>query len=235
MKNPPAVKTHKENGSVNIPPWFSLEEDLATAYHLMEHSSETFFLTGRAGTGKSTLLNYFRKNTIKKHVVLAPTGLAALQVGGCTIHSFFGFPLRTLVKDDPEIIRWGKAHPKMKVIRKMDTLIIDEISMVRADILDAIDQALRINLGNDIPFGGKQLIFIGDVFQLSPVQTTPERDALSDEEVYPNPYFFSSHAYRQCKPRIVELKKIYRQQDDDFIFLLNRIRRGSQRPKILAN
>lgn len=231
MKNPPAVKTHKENGSVNIPPWFSLEEDLATAYHLMEHSSETFFLTGRAGTGKSTLLNYFRKNTLKKHVVLAPTGLAALQVGGCTIHSFFGFPLRTLVKDDPEIIRWGKAHPKMKVIRKMDTLIIDEISMVRADILDAIDQALRINLGNDIPFGGKQLIFIGDVFQLSPVQTTPERDALSDEEVYPNPYFFSSHAYRQCKPRIVELKKIYRQQDDDFIFLLNRIRMGIATPE----
>ncbi len=126
---------------------------------MMEFTNETMFLTGRAGTGKSTLLNYFRKNTIKNCVVLAPTGLAALQVGGSTIHSFFGFPLRTIMKNDPDIKVWSKGHPKMRIVRKMDTLIIDEVSMVRVDLMDAIDQSLRLNMDNDIPFGGKQLIF----------------------------------------------------------------------------
>src|SRR6185312_7729138 len=116
------------------------------AYHMMEFTSDTFYLTGRAGTGKSSLLNYFRKNTVKKYVVLAPTGLAALQVGGSTIHSFFGFPLRTIMKDDPEIRAWSKGHPRLRIIKKMDTLVIDEISMVRADLLDAIDLSLRLNL-----------------------------------------------------------------------------------------
>jgi ATP-dependent DNA helicase PIF1 len=210
---------------ITIPPDFHLDDDLTAAYHMMEFTNETFYLTGRAGTGKSSLLNYFRKNTTKKHVVLAPTGLAALQVGGSTIHSFFGFPLRPLMKNDPEIYAWGKGHPRLRIVKRMHTLIIDEVSMVRADLLDAIDRSLRLNMNNDIPFGGKQVIFIGDAFQLSPVVTARDQ-AYEDNERYESPYFFSAEAFRSSKPRIVELKKIYRQHDEDFIYLLNRIRMG---------
>lgn len=214
-----------KEGGIIVPAEFRLEDDLAVAYHIMEFTSETLFLTGRAGTGKSTLLNYFRRNTVKKYVVLAPTGLAALQVGGSTIHSFFGFPLRVIVKNDPEIKIWSRGHPRMNILRKMDTLIIDEVSMVRADLMDAIDQSLRLNLNNNIPFGGKQLIFIGDVFQLSPVLTGNDQ-YYGEDDLYANPYFFSSTAFHSCRPKIIELNKIYRQQDEDFIYLLNRIRMG---------
>src|SRR5688572_7401580 len=161
--------------SIIIPPGFKLDDDLTIAHHMMEFTSESLYITGRAGTGKSSLLNYFRKNTLKKCVVLAPTGLAALHVGGSTIHSFFGFPLRTMMKDDPEIQAWSKGHPRLRILRKMDSLIIDEVSMVRADLLDAVDQSLRMNMGNDLPFGGKQVIFIGDVFQLPPVVTVQDQ------------------------------------------------------------
>jgi ATP-dependent DNA helicase PIF1 len=215
----------KEKEMIVIPAGFHFDEDLRAAYELMEFTNETLFLTGRAGTGKSTLLNYFRKTTTKKYVVLAPTGLAALQVGGNTIHSFFGLPLRTLVKNDPEIRAWSKGHPRLKILRNMDTLIIDEVSMVRVDILEAIDLSLRLNMENDIPFGGKQLIFIGDIFQLSPVLNGNDHTELLYDPYY-NPYFFSADAFRACQPKIIELKKIYRQQDDDFIYLLNRIRMG---------
>lgn len=202
--------------------WDNVSRD---AYSLMDQTSETFFLTGRAGTGKSTLLNYFRTHTSKKHIVLAPTGIAAIQVGASTIHSFFGFPLRELVADDPEIRAWSSSHPRLKILWEADTIIIDEVSMVRADIMDGIDQALRLNLKNNIPFGGKQMIFIGDVFQLPPV-TTDKGKLQSDDDWQRSHFFFSSHAYKQSKPRIIELKKIHRQRDDDFIFVLNRLRTG---------
>ena len=218
------IERTSEKDSIIIPEGFRLDEDLTMAYHMMEFTTESIYITGRAGTGKSSLLNYFRKNTVKKCVVLAPTGLAALHVGGSTIHSFFGFPLRPMMKDDPEIRAWSKGHPRMRILKKMDTLIIDEVSMVRADLLDAIDQSLRLNMNNDVPFGGKQVIFIGDVFQLPPVVT--QRDQSYEEERYESPYFFSANAFRNTRPRIVELKKIYRQQDSDFIFLLNRVRMG---------
>jgi ATP-dependent DNA helicase PIF1 len=214
-----------DKDAITIPPEFKLEEDLAMAFHIMEFTDESLFLTGRAGTGKSTLLNYFRKNTVKKYVVLAPTGLAALQVGGNTIHSFFGFPLRTMMKNDPEIYAWGKGHPRLRILKKMDVLIIDEISMVRVDLLDAIDHALRLNMGNDLPFGGKQVIFIGDVFQLSPVVQQQDYHT-PDFDEYSSQYFFSADAFRAARPKVLELKKIYRQQDDDFIYLLNRVRKG---------
>jgi ATP-dependent exoDNAse (exonuclease V) alpha subunit len=193
----------------------------------MDQTQETIFLTGKAGTGKSTLLNYFRANTNKKHVVLAPTGIAAIQVGGSTIHSFFGFPLRELVEDDPEIRAWSNSHPRIQILRMADTIIIDEVSMVRADVLDGIDQALRINLGNEIPFGGKQLIFIGDVFQLPPVTSANGKLQAEESDAGNSPYFFAAKAYRQCKPRIIELEKIHRQNDEDFIFILNRLRSGA--------
>lgn len=208
-----------------IPPGFQLDADLAAAHGLMESTPETLYITGRAGTGKSSLLNYFRRHTLKKVVVLAPTGLAALQVGGSTIHSFFGFPLRTLMEHDPEIRPWGKGHPRLNLLHKMDTLVIDEVSMVRADVLDAMDQSLRMNMRSDLPFGGKQVLLIGDVFQLPPVVTAQEQ-AYIDDERYESPYFFSAEAYRNVSPRIIELKRIYRQQDTDFIYLLNRIRQG---------
>jgi hypothetical protein len=214
-----------KESSINIPEGFVLDEDLASAYYLMDATDNSLFITGRAGTGKSSLLNYFRKTSKKKCVVLAPTGLAALQVGGSTIHSFFGFPLRTMVKHDPDIRIWGKGHPKQKIIQKMDTLIIDEVSMVRADLMDAIDQSLKINIGNDLPFGGKQIIFVGDVFQLPPV-VTAEAVPYQEDSDYNDPYFFSSTAFREAMPRVIELKKIYRQQDEDFIYLLNKVRMG---------
>jgi ATP-dependent DNA helicase PIF1 len=222
---PRHLQTKEGKESIVIPREFNLDADLASAYHIMEFTGETMFLTGRAGTGKSTLLNYFRKNTVKRYVVLAPTGLASLQVGGSTIHSFFGFPLRAMVKNDPEIVKWSKGHSKMKIVKKMDVLIIDEVSMVRADLLDAIDESLRLNLGVNAPFGGKQLIMIGDVFQLPPVLTNNEYQH-TDEERYTNAYFFSAEAFRASRPKIIELQKIYRQQDNDFIYLLNRIRMG---------
>lgn len=219
----PAEKS-TEKDSIIIPENFQFDEGLVFAHHMMEFTSEPIYITGRAGTGKSSLLNYFRKNTVKKCVVLAPTGLAALHVGGSTIHSFFGFPLRPMMKDDPEIQAWSKGHPRFRILRKMDTLIIDEVSMVRADLLDAVDQSLRLNMGNDLPFGGKQVIFIGDVFQLPPVITA--QDQAYDNERYESQYFFSAEAFRNARPKIIELKKIYRQQDSDFIFLLNRVRMG---------
>lgn len=215
----------QDKKSIIIPPGFQLDDDLTMAYHTLEFTDDTIFLTGRAGTGKSSLLNYFRKNTTKKYVVLAPTGLAALHVGGSTIHSFFGFPLRTMLENDPDIRVWSSSHPRAKIIRNMDTLVIDEVSMVRADLLDAIDQSLRLNLNKDVPFGGKQVVFIGDVFQLSPVLTSQENQAAYYEN-YTSPYFFSARAFQACRPKIMELKKIYRQHDDDFIYLLNRIRMG---------
>lgn len=221
MRKPSASNAKNE---IVIPADFFLDDDLAAAFRLMEFTQENIFLTGRAGTGKSTLLNYFRKHTSKKHVVLAATGVAALNVGGSTIHSFFGFPLRRILPGDPEIVKWGNHHARLKIVKKMDTLVIDEVSMVRADLLDAVDQSLRLNLSNDLPFGGKQVIMIGDIFQLPPVNDAGRGDP--EEESYPDPYFFSAHVYRSAQPRIVQLNRIYRQQEQEFIYLLNRIRTG---------
>lgn len=219
------IKKEAGREEIFLPQGLQISDEFNAAYHLMENTLDTLFITGRAGTGKSTLLNHFRKNTTKKHVVLAPTGLAALQVGGNTIHSFFGFPLRTMVKNDPDIRIWGKGHPRMKILRNMDTLVIDEVSMVRVDLMDAIDQSLRLNMGNDLPFGGKQVILIGDVFQLSPVVNAQDYH-YTDDDPYATPYFFSSDVFAASRPKIIALKKIYRQHDEDFIYLLNRIRMG---------
>ena len=207
----------------DLPGDFVFDDDLREVYHLMEEKGESLFITGRAGTGKSTLLNYFRKHSARQLVVLAPTGLAALQVGASTIHSFFGFPLRPILRGDSEIRAWRKNHPRLKVLQEMDTLIIDEVSMVRVDIMDAIDQMMRINLRVDLPFGGKQVILFGDMFQLAPVVAKGENLGL---EEYPDPWFFSAHAFKEQQFKFVELKKIYRQKDEDFIYLLNRVRDG---------
>ena len=141
-----------------------------TALDLVQETNQTFFLTGRAGTGKSTFMKHIVETVEKNFLVVAPTGIAAVNVGGVTIHSFFQFPLRPLLPNDEGIKIFWKNSEKRKIISAMDTLIIDEISMVRADLIDGIDFSLRKNGGNpNMPFGGKQVIFVGDIFQLESV------------------------------------------------------------------
>jgi len=194
------------------------------ALSLIEDTDKHIFITGRAGTGKSTLLNYFHHHTKKRVVILAPTGVAAVNVGGQTIHSFFHFkPGVTLTS-----IRKKKATGKEKksIYKKLTAIVIDEISMVRADLLDCVDKFLRLN-GPDSkrPFGGVQMIFIGDLYQLPPVVSSAEREIFRSH--YNSPYFFSARVMEELDMEFVELEKVYRQKDDDFIRLLNAIRNNS--------
>lgn len=198
-----------------------ITREFKAAFEAMENTNKNIFLTGRAGTGKSTLLRYFRHKSKKDYVVLAPTGVAALNVKGQTIHSFFGFHPRI----DKRMVR--KAHPdKLPMFEKIDTIIIDEVSMVRADLLDCVDRALRLNRGrkND-PFGGVQMIFIGDLFQLPPVVTREDQERFETE--YSSPYFFSAEVMRQTSVEIIELKTVHRQKEEKFVALLNRLRNGA--------
>lgn len=196
-----------------------LHADFHKVLDLLERDKKNLFITGRAGTGKSTLLQLFRKTTDKKHVVLAPTGVAALNVRGQTIHSFFNFPPRLF---DARQIRPGK---QAGLIKKLDLLLIDEISMVRADILDAVDYCLRKIRNNALPFGGVQVAFFGDLFQLPPVVTADSRDWLK-QNGYATPYFFSAHLFYRYPDflEMFELRKIYRQDNLLFIRLLEAVR-----------
>ncbi len=200
-----------------------LNEGFRRALNLMENTDKNLFITGRAGTGKSTLLSYFRANTRKRVVVLAPTGVAALNVQGQTIHHFFGF------KPDITPDKVSRVHvdpEQAELYRSLDTIVIDEISMVRADLLDCVDQFLRLNgPREDRPFGGIQLIFIGDLYQLPPVVTGKEKQAFGS--LYQTPYFYSARVFDSLDMEFVELEKIYRQHDPQFIDLLNAIRNNS--------
>ena len=209
-------------------------EQFAYAYDLLENTTQNIFITGKAGTGKSTLLQYFRDHTSKNVVALAPTGVAAVNIKGQTIHSFFRF------KPDitPESVYSIKIRKTQKVIyQKIDAIIIDEISMVRADLLDCVDTFLRLHGRNRMEaFGGIQMIFIGDLFQLPPVVRREEQNIFRD--IYPSPYFFDSKVFQGLNhngqyPRrveMVELKKIYRQKEEDFIRLLGTIRNQTATP-----
>ena len=200
------------------------------AWSVITRTNRSVFLTGKAGTGKSSFLKYICANTKKNHIVLAPTGIAAVNVGGQTMHSFFKIPFKPLLPDDPDIanitrlrkmLRYTKE--KVKLIRELDLIIIDEISMVRADVIDFVDRVLRVYSGNmREPFGGKQLLLVGDIFQLEPVVTHDMRDIL--RRYYKNFFFFNARAFAQINLVSVELKKIYRQTDSDFISLLDRVR-----------
>jgi len=189
------------------------------ALRLMEESEKNIFITGRAGTGKSTLLDYFRSITGKEIVVLAPTGVAAVNISGQTIHSFFGFrPDVTVEKVKKEAKR--RASP---VYKNIDAIVIDEISMVRADLLDCVDAFLRINgKAPGFPFGGTQMIFIGDLYQIPPVVTGHDRKIF--KEHYESEYFFDARVFGEIEIEYLELEKIYRQTDETFIELLNKIR-----------
>ncbi|MCM1021925.1 MAG: AAA family ATPase [Muribaculum sp.] len=220
-----------EKVKISLPDNIDLENpEFQNAWKLLQYTHRSVFLTGKAGTGKSTFLKYICANTRKKYVVLAPTGIAAVNVGGQTIHSFFKLPFKPLLPDDPEFARNFKQRMKyskehQKLIKSLQLIIIDEISMVRADIIDFVDRILRVYSGNSRePFGGKQLLLVGDIFQLEPVVTPDMRDILS--RYYTNPYFFSARALTQLQMVSVELRKIYRQNDTEFIQMLDRIRIG---------
>ncbi|MBD5339622.1 MAG: AAA family ATPase [Bacteroides sp.] len=204
-----------------------LADPIESARQIIEETSVNLFLTGKAGTGKTTFLQSLSRDTSKRHVVLAPTGVAAINAGGVTIHSFFQLsfapfiPGRGFANSGKE--RYQKfSKTKLKLIRTLDLIIIDEISMVRPDLLDAVDSVLR-RLRNPLkPFGGVQLLLIGDLRQLAPVAQDEEWQYL--KEYYPSPYFFESHALREAGFLMVELKKVYRQSDRRFIGILNSIR-----------
>jgi len=195
-----------------------LSKDFQFALELLEKEGRNLFITGRAGTGKSTLLSLLRNTTRKKSVVLAPTGVAALNVQGQTIHSFFGFPPRMFPRSEI------KRRRDKKIFKNLELLIIDEISMVRADLLDHIDYFLRLNRENPMPFGGLQVVFFGDLFQLPPVVASQEEAAIYESK-YSTPYFFSAEVFRADFPmEMYELKKVYRQEDRHFLRLLEGIR-----------
>ena len=203
------------------------------ALALMENGPAFSFITGRAGTGKSTLLRHFRETTKLTAPTLAPTGVAALNVEGETIHRFFRFAPGINVKD----ARRSASHAAdPQVYRKIDVLIIDEISMVRADLLDCIDQFLRAIKKNPVPFGGVRVVAIGDLYQLPPVVSTHEREAFS--QAYDSPYFFGSQVMQELlntdQVAFLELEKVYRQSDTSFIALLNGVRNRSLKEDQLA-
>lgn len=203
-------------------------QELALAWEFIENTGTHLFLTGKAGTGKTTFLRKLKAESPKRMIVLAPTGIAAINAGGVTIHSFFQLPFAPYVPetsfnaDGKASYRFRFGKEKLNIMRSIDLLVIDEISMVRADLLDAIDSVLRRFRDRTKPFGGVQLLMIGDLQQLSPVVKEDEWQLLG--KFYDTPYFFSSHALKQTDYCTIELQKVYRQSDGDFLELLNRIR-----------
>lgn len=201
-------------------------------WNLLRYTHNSVFLTGKAGTGKSTFLKYIVANIKKKSVVLAPTGIAAVNVGGQTLHSFFKLPFKPLLPEDPDFAtnvlrkRMKYSSSFIKLLRNLDLIVIDEVSMVRADIVDFIDKVLRVYTGNmRLPFGGKQMLFVGDVFQLEPVVKGEARDMLA--RYYDTTYFFNAKVFNEMSLVSIELRKVYRQTDLHFVSMLDRIRAGS--------
>ena len=209
-------------------------KEFQDALNLIQFTRQSVFLTGKAGTGKSTFLKYVCANTKKKYVVLAPTGIAAINAGGSTLHSFFKLPFHPLLPDDPNFsLKGGKLHSFLKyssehrkLIKEIELVIIDEISMVRADIIDFIDKVLRVYSQNmREPFGGKQILLVGDVYQLEPVVKSDEREILN--RFYPTPYFFSARVFNEMELVSIELTKVYRQSDPVFVNVLDHIRNNT--------
>ncbi len=207
---------------------------LELAFDYVRNTNRNIFLTGKAGTGKTTFLHQIRNDAAKRLVVVAPTGVAAINAGGMTIHSFFQLPFGPYLpgnaRDQNRQRRF--SGEKIRLIQSLDLLVIDEISMVRADLLDGIDDVLRRYRDHSRPFGGVQLLMIGDLHQLPPVARDEEWNLL--REHYASPYFFSSRALEQTEPVTIELKHIYRQSDTTFIDLLNKVRDNRLDAEVLA-
>lgn len=212
--------------------------ELQNALQIIQFTRRSLFLTGKAGTGKSTFLRYIAANTKKKHIVLAPTGIAAINAGGSTLHSFFKLPFHPLLPNDSmysvrnirNTLKYNSE--KIKIIREVELIIIDEISMVRADIIDFIDKVLRVYCRNmREPFGGKQLLLVGDIYQLEPVVKEEDRKLLNP--FYRSSFFFDAKIFQQFQLVSIELKKVYRQSDPVFIGILDHIRTSQAQMKDL--
>ena len=226
------LKTDKEHLDLDNQEW-------KQALQIIEYTRRSLFLTGKAGTGKSTFLRYVAQHTKKKYVILAPTGIAAINAGGQTLHSFFKLPFYPLLPNDsrysPRNIRKTLKYSgvTLKLLRELELIIIDEISMVRADIIDFIDKVLRIYCRNmREPFGGKQLLLVGDIFQLEPVIKEDEWRLM--QPFYASAYFFSAKVWQQMQLVSIELCKVYRQSDSQFIAILDRIRQNHATEQDLA-
>lgn len=190
--------------------------------NLIKHSNNSIFLTGKAGTGKSTLLRHIISDLDKKYILLAPTGIAALNIGGQTIHSFFGFSFRPYLPKDRDL---PNLSDRIELLKKLDLIVIDEISMVRADVMNAIDLTLKKHLKNELPFGGKQLMLVGDLLQLPPVVNNRNLEEVKIiRESYANEFFFSAKVFGTYDIEVIELQKVYRQEEADFVKVLNNIR-----------
>lgn len=216
-KPPTPPKLNEKNVDLSD---IKLSSEQKKLFDILEKSNENVFITGKAGTGKSLLLQYFKQNSSKKLVVCAPTGVAALHVGGQTIHSLFKIP--------PSFVKKGSIHLDYKtatLLKNIDAVVIDEISMVRADLMDAIDESLRIARGNDLPFGGVQIIMFGDLYQLPPVVSDPElhKYFADNNDGF---YFFNADVWKKAELNKYELNHNFRQNDEDFKEVLNAIRIG---------
>lgn len=210
-----------------LPPGYENDPVVLDLFGKIENSNKSYFITGKAGTGKSTFIQYFAQKTKKRIMLTAFTGIAAINVGGQTIHSFFRFPLKPLLPEDHEITLFREFTQKYKIIQNIETIVIDEVSMLRSDLLEAIDYSLRKNGGDPNKlFGGKQIIFVGDVFQLPPVtDTTDEVENFLFSEEYRSEYFFDSKSYKKISPIYYEFQVSHRQKADlHFVKILDNIR-----------
>ena len=224
-KGPPRYYT----SNMEIPKGYEEDSVAMGLFRRVEDTNDSFFITGKAGTGKSTFIHYFTQHTKKDVLLLAFTGLAAINIGGQTIHSLFQFPFKPLLPGDDEIPVFKSGYPTRRILENIDTIIIDEVSMLRADVLEAIDYSLRRNGGfADRLFGGKQMIFVGDIFQLPPISNIKNdihREVFTS--IYKSHYFFDSPAFRSLTTHVYAFQKIHRQNDSEFIELLNQVRHCS--------
>ena len=219
------IHTHHNHASISLPTMsFITNPQLELAFDYVRNTHKNIFLTGKAGTGKTTFLHQIKLESAKRMVVVAPTGVAAINAGGMTIHSFFQLPFGPFLPGNAQDAARQRrfSGEKIRLIQSLDLLVIDEISMVRADVLDAIDDVLRRYRDRSKPFGGVQLLMIGDLHQLPPVVKDEEWNLL--REYYQTAYFFGSQALKDSDPVAIELKHIYRQSDTTFIELLNKVR-----------
>ena len=194
------------------------------AFELVAKTNTCLFITGKAGTGKTTFIKRIQQEIKKNFLVLAPTGIAAIAVGGQTIHSFFGFPMQAI---GPHT-EMGLSNEKFQIIKQTDTIIVDEASMVRSDMVDGMDRCLRMVFRTNMPFGGIQVIFVGDLFQLPPVVKEGSADAEMLHDLYGAglPFFYKAFVLKRMNLPKIEFQKVYRQSDEDFLEILNKMRNG---------